>query len=179
VPKFSIFLETSLYFTMAKKGKHISSTSDSAGILIVANNKKAFHDYEILNKYEAGISLQGSEVKSIREGNINLKDTYVKILGQEVFLIGSHISSYSHSCEEAHATTRDRKLLLHKDEIEKLFSAVQQKGLSLVPIKVYFKNRRCKVEIGLGRGKKLYDKREDLKKKEANREIERVLKKKG
>ncbi|MDR2338296.1 MAG: SsrA-binding protein SmpB [Deltaproteobacteria bacterium] len=163
---------------MTKKGKHIAKFSASDGILIIANNKKAFHDYEILQCYEAGISLKGSEVKSIREGNINLKDTYLKVLDHEVFLIGSHISPYSHSREEDHSTTRDRKLLLHMDEIEKLFSAIQQKGLTLVPLKVYFKNRRCKIEIGLGRGKKLYDKREDLKKKEANREIERGIRKK-
>ena len=155
---------------MAKKDHHITS---EGGILIIANNKKAFHDYEILSRYEAGVSLQGSEVKSIREGNINLKDTYVKIFGNEVFLVGSHISPYSHSREEAHETTRDRKLLLHRGEIEKMFSATQLKGLTLVPLKVYFKHRRCKVEIGLGRGKKLHDKREDLKKKEAVREIER------
>ena len=148
-------------------------TTNTDGILIIDNNKKAFHDYEILSKYEAGISLKGSEVKAIREGNINLKDTYVKIFGNEVFLVGSHISPYSHMREEDHETTRDRKLLLHRSEIEKMFSATQLKGLTLVPLKVYFKNRMCKVEIGLGRGKKLHDKRQDLKKKEATREIER------
>ncbi len=160
---------------MAKKGKHISGTTDVGGILIIANNKKAFHDYEILSRFEAGIALQGSEVKAIREGNINLKDTYVKVLDGEVFLIGSHISPYSHSRIESHPTTRDRKLLLHKKEIEKMFISIQQKGLTLVPLKVYFKKRMCKVEIGIGKGKKLYDKREDLKKKEAMREIDRKL----
>ena len=161
--------------------KKDSNTGSAGGILIVANNKKAFHDYEILTKYEAGISLKGSEVKSIREGNINLKDTYVKIFGDsrtgksEIFLVGSHISPYSHCREEDHETTRDRKLLLNRSEIEKIFSATQLKGLTVVPLKVYFKNRRCKVEIGLGRGKKLHDKRQDLKKKEASREIARGL----
>ncbi|MCC6932610.1 MAG: SsrA-binding protein SmpB [Deltaproteobacteria bacterium] len=153
------------------------AATESEGILIVSNNKKAFHDYEILERLEAGIVLKGSEVKSIREGNINLKDTYIKIFHSEVYLVGCHISPYSHSRQDAHETVCDRKLLLHKREIEKFSAKTKQKGLTLVPLKVYFKKGRCKVEIGVGKGKKLYDKRQDLKAKEANRDIERAFKK--
>ena len=148
---------------------------ENEGILIIHNNKKAFHDYEILERLEAGVVLMGSEVKSVREGNVNLKDTYVKILRDEVFLVGCHISPYSHASVDAHDTLRDKKLLLHSKEIEKLQIKTKQKGLTIVPLKIYFKKGRCKVEIGLGKGKKLYDKRHDLKAKEAQRDIERAF----
>lgn len=142
---------------------------------LIASNKKARRDYEILQTLEAGIALVGSEVKSLREGGVNLKDSYVRIIRGECFLVGCHISPYSHSRVDAHETTRDRKLLLHRREIERLVGSVQQKGLSLIPLKLYFKQGRAKLEIGLGKGKKLHDKRQDLKSREAQREIQRAL----
>jgi len=144
--------------------------------LLVAANKKARRDYEIIDELEAGICLKGSEVKSLRQGNINLKDSYVKLKSGEIFLVGSHIAPYNHSPADSHEAVRDRKLLLHKKEITKLSVLVQQKGLTIIPLKIYFSAGRCKVQIGLGRGKKLHDKREDIKSKEAVREIERVMK---
>ena len=156
-------------------GNRKTDSSTDGGVLVVAANRKARADYEILDKAEAGIVLVGSEVKSIRNGGINLKDTYIRVKGGELFLVGSHISPYSHSRVDAHETVRDRKLLMHKKEIIRLGVQVQQKGLSLVPLRVYFRKGRCKVEIGVGRGKKLHDKRQDLKAREAMRDIERSL----
>ena len=158
---------------MAKKKKK-STSSD--GRLVIAANRKARRDYEILDTFEAGISLKGSEVKSIREGSVNLKDSYVKVSKSEVFLVGCHISPFSHSPVDAHDVTRDRKLLLHRKEIDKLAGRVKQDGLSIVPLQLYFKNGRCKLEIGLGKGKKLHDKRQDVKKKTETRRLEKTLK---
>lgn len=151
----------------------------SAGILVAAVNKKARVEYEILDRIEAGVALIGSEVKSIREGGMNLKESYVRVKGAEIFLIGAHISPYRHSRADAHEPTRERKLLLHRREIDRLAGQVQQKGLTLVPLRVFFKNGRAKLEVGLGRGKKLYDKREDIKAREAQREIERGMRGRG
>lgn len=159
---------------MSKKKSSTAKNED--GILIVAQNKKARHDYEILDTLETGIVLKGSEVKSIRAGEVNLKESYVRLQNQELYLIGAHISPYKFSPVESHKPTRDRKLLAHKKEILRLDLQADKKGLTLVPLKIYFKNGRCKLEIGVGRGKKLHDKREDIKAKEAKREIDKAMK---
>lgn len=142
----------------------------------IAANRKAFHDYFIDDKYEAGISLVGTEVKSLRAGQVNLKDSYCSIKDGEIFANGIHISPY----EKGNIFNRDprrmRKLLMHKREILKLFSLVSQKGYTLVPLSLYFKDSKVKVEIGLCRGKKLYDKRDAEAEKQANRDSERVRK---
>ncbi len=143
---------------------------------IVAQNRKAFHDFSIEETVEAGIVLTGTEVKSLREGKANLKDSYVLIKGEEVFLLNCHISPYTHGNIMNHDPVRTRKLLLHKKEIERLQGKAAQKGYSLIPLKIYFKDSRAKVEIGLARGKKQYEKRETIKKREADREIERAMK---
>jgi SsrA-binding protein len=143
---------------------------------MVCQNKKAYHDYEILEKIEAGLVLLGTEVKSLRQGKANLKDSYAKIKRSEVFLYGFHISAYSHASYDNHEPERVRKLLLHKYEIQRLLGKTQEKGFSLIPLKVYFNKGKAKVELGLARGKKLYDKRESLKRKEEARELERVRK---
>lgn len=142
----------------------------------VAENRKAYHDYFIDETYEAGISLRGTEVKSIREGKLNLKDSYVLLKDSEAFLLNSHISPYSHGNIMNHEPLRTRKLLLNRSEIERLKGKVAQKGYSLVPLKAYFKGPYVKIEIGLARGKKLFDKRESIKEKEAKRQIERAVK---
>jgi SsrA-binding protein len=142
----------------------------------VATNRKAFHDYFILEKIEAGISLLGTEVKAIREGRINLKDGYAMIKGGEAFLYNCHISPYSHGNRENHDPTRVRKLLLHFNEIRKLIGKTQEKGLTLTPLRVYLKRGRVKVELGVARGKKLIDKRETERRKEAEREARIAVK---
>jgi SsrA-binding protein len=143
---------------------------------IIAQNRKAFHDYHIEDKIEAGISLKGTEVKSIREGKINLKDSYVIINKEEALLLNCHISPYSHGNIMNHDPVRTRKLLLHKKEIMKLQGKLQQKGYSLIPLKVYFKGPYVKIEIGLAKGKRFFEKRESIKTREAKREIERAMK---
>lgn len=143
---------------------------------IVCQNRKAFHDYHIEEKVEAGIALLGTEVKSLREGKGNLKDSYVLAKDSEFFLINCHISPYSHGNITNHEPLRTRKLLLHKKEIERLRGQVAQKGYSLIPLKIYFKGSFAKVEIGLAKGKRQYEKRDAIKKKEADREIERAMK---
>jgi len=143
---------------------------------IIATNRKAYYDFHIEETYEAGISLQGTEVKSLREGRANLKESYAIIKDNEVFLMNCHISPYSHGNIQNHEPLRTRKLLLHRKEIDKLWGKVNQKGLTIVPLKLYFKNGRAKVEIGVARGKRQYEKRASIKAKEAKREIERHLK---
>ncbi len=142
---------------------------------VVATNRKAYHDYFIQETYEAGISLLGTEVKSLREGRVNLRDSYVIIKDNEAFLLNCHISPYSHGNIQNHDPLRTRKLLLHRREINRLFGALTQKGLTIIPLKIYFKNGKAKVEIALAKGKRKYEKREAVKKKEARREIERYL----
>ncbi len=151
-------------------------TSGSGGIRIVCQNKKAYFDYEILESMEAGIVLLGTEVKSLREGRANLKDSYAKIRKGELYLQGFHISPYTHASYNNHEPERVRKLLLHAREISRLAGKTQEKGLALIPLKVYFKGGKVKVELGLARGKKLYDKRESLKKKQEAREMSRLKK---
>jgi len=145
-------------------------------VKIVSTNRKAYHDYHIQETCEAGISLLGTEVKSLREGRANLKESYVIFKEGEAFLLNCHISPYSHGNIQNHDPLRTRKLLLHKKEINKLWGRTSQQGLTVVPLKIYFKNGRAKVEIGLAKGKRQYEKRATIKEKEAKREIERHLK---
>lgn len=143
---------------------------------IVATNKKAYHDYQIEDKLEAGLVLVGTEVKSLREGRLNLKDSYMLLRNGEGYLLNCHISPYSHGNMMNHEPERERKLLLKKREIDKLTIKVDQKGYSLIPLKIYFKGPYAKVEIGVARGKRAYEKRHAIKEKEANREIQRAIK---
>ncbi|MCL6570246.1 MAG: SsrA-binding protein SmpB [Bacillus sp. (in: Bacteria)] len=142
---------------------------------VVAQNKKAYHEYFIEETYEAGIVLQGTEIKSIRASRVNLKDAYARIQNGEVVLFGMHVSPYEQGNRFNHDPLRTRTLLLHKREISKLIGETKQTGYALIPLKLYLKNGFCKVLIGLAKGKKNYDKREDLKQKEAKREIERAF----
>ena len=142
---------------------------------VLAQNKKAYHDYFIEETYEAGIVLQGTEIKSIRAGRCNLKDAYARIQNGEAFLYGMHISPYEQGNRYNHDPLRERKLLLNKKEISKLAGESKESGYSIVPLKVYLKNGYAKVLIGLAKGKKNYDKREALKRKEAKREVERAF----
>ena len=143
---------------------------------IVAQNKKAYHDYFILDTYEAGIELQGTEIKSIRKGSVNLKDSFIRIRNDEAFIDNMHISPYEQGNRFNHEPLRQRKLLLHKKEIKKLQKELKDNGLTIVPTKLYFNTSKLKVEIALARGKKLYDKRQDLKEKDSKRDIEKALK---
>jgi len=147
-------------------------------IKIVSQNKKAYADYFIDETIEAGIVLTGTEVKSLRQGKANLKDSYVIIKDNEAWLLNCHISPYTHGNIFNHDPLRTRKLLLHKKEIERLRGKIQQQGYTLIPLKLYFKGPYVKVEIALARGRKKYEKRDIIKKKEAQREIERALKNK-
>lgn len=142
----------------------------------LASNKKAYHDYHILETYEAGVVLVGTEVKSIREGKVDVKESYIRVENGEAFLLGAHVQPYSHGNIANHPAVRPRKLLLHKREIERLMGKVQEKGLTLVPTRIYLKAGRIKVEVALAKGKHLHDKRADIKTKEAKREIDRALK---
>lgn len=146
------------------------------GVKLIANNKKAYHDYFILDTYEAGISLAGTEVKSLRMGKCSIKESYVKIENGEVFIYGMHISPYEKGNIFNKDPLRARKLLLHKYEINKLLGKTKEKGIALIPLKVYFKGSLVKVEIGLAQGKKLYDKRQDIAKKDQLREASRDFK---
>jgi SsrA-binding protein len=145
---------------------------------IVCTNKQARHDYFVTDTYEAGMVLRGTEVKSLREGRANLKDSYAQIKDGELFLVNCHISPYSFGNQFNHDPTRPRKLLLHKREIRRLIGKVAEKGFTLIPLKIYFKNGIAKVELGLAKGKKVYDKREDMKARDAQREVEKALKNK-
>ena len=143
---------------------------------IIAQNKKAWHDYFVDEKYEAGLELFGTEVKSIRAGAVNLKDSYCDVKNGELFVIGMHISPYEHGNIFNKDPLRQRRLLMHKREIMKLHGLVAQKGVSLIPLSLYFSGSHVKVEVGLCRGKKLYDKRDSIAKRDADREIDRKMK---
>ena len=145
-------------------------------IKVAAQNKKAYHDYFVLEEYEAGIELFGTEIKSIRQGKLNLKDSWCNIVDGEIFVNGMHISPYDHGNIFNRDPMRVRKLLMHKREINKLFGTVKQDGLSLIPLSVYFKKGRAKVKVGLCKGKKQYDKRDAAARKDAARNIERAMK---
>ncbi len=143
---------------------------------LVANNKKAYHDYFIEEKYECGIALHGTEVKSLRMGKCSIKEAFVRIENGEVFVYGMHVSPYEKGNIFNKDPLRVKKLLLHKQEINKLIGKIKEKGYTLVPLQVYFSNGRAKIEIGLAKGKKLYDKRDDIAKKDQRRETEREFK---
>ena len=142
----------------------------------VASNRKAFHDYFILERFEAGISLSGTEVKSIRLGNLNLKDAFCNVKDGEIFVYGMHISPYEKGNIFNRDPDRDRRLLMHRREILRLWAKVKQEGLTIVPLSVYFKGPRVKLELGLAKGKKLYDKRQSQAKRDAARELDRAMK---
>ncbi len=145
------------------------------GIKVVAQNKKARHDYEVVETLEAGIVLTGTEIKSIRAGKVNLKDSYARIMNGEVVLLNMHISPFEQGNRFNHEPTRTRKLLLKRKEIDKLIGLTKEKGLTLVPLRLYLRHGYAKVDLALAKGKKLYDKREDLKSKDQKREIERAF----
>jgi len=149
---------------------------DPKHIKIIAENRKARHDYFIDDEFEAGMVLKGTEVKSLRGGRANLKDSYARIKNGEVFLYQMHIGEYPFAYYDNHAPLRVRKLLLHQREIKKLYAKVNEKGFSLVPLKLYFKNGKVKVQIAVARGKKSFDKRESIKRKDAKRELDRARK---
>lgn len=148
----------------------------SADIKIVATNRKATHDYTIDDRFEAGLALLGTEVKSIRAGGANLREGYVQIRSGEAFLVNAHVSPYDAAGRQGHDPLRPRKLLLHKKELARLVSGTQERGWTIVPLKIYLKNGRLKIEIALARGKRQFDKREAIGRRDAQREIDRVMK---
>jgi SsrA-binding protein len=151
-------------------------TDREAAQTSVAENRKAFHDYHLLETFEAGLALLGTEVKAIREGRVNLRDSFARVEEGEVFLYNVHISPYSHRGSADHEPLRRRKLLLHRVEIRKLIGKTVEKGMTLVPIRLYFKNGRVKVALSLAKGKKDYDKRETIKRREVDRETRAAVK---
>ena len=145
-------------------------------IKVIATNRKARHEYNILDKYEGGIVLNGSEVKAIREGKANVKEAYIRFSGNELYLIGMHIGKYSNEGYSTHTPVRDRKLLLHRKELSKMRKMVEEKGKTLIPLSIYFKGGKVKVEFGLAQGKKIWDKRKTKMEKDVNRQVDRALK---
>src|SRR5215510_1961961 len=144
-----------------------------AGEKVIATNRKAFHNFTILETYEAGLVLRGTEVKSLREAQVNFKDCYAAIDNGEAWLIGCHITPYHHGSDANHDPERTRKLLLHRREIGRLLGKVAERGLTLIPLRLYFKDGRAKVELGLARGKKLHDKRASIRERDERRELDR------
>jgi SsrA-binding protein len=142
---------------------------------VVSTNRKARHDYELLDTYEAGLALMGSEIKSIREGRVNLREGYVQVRGDELWLVNVHIAPYDQAGDYGHDPLRPRKLLLHRKEINRIISRVQERGLTIVPTVMYLTRGLAKLEIALARGKKRYDKRETLRKRSSERQIKRAL----
>jgi len=151
------------------------ATSSAEGQQVLASNRKAFHEYEILERVEAGMRLVGTEVKSIRAGGLNFRDSYVEFRKGELFLVGGRVSPYTHGNRENHAEDRERKLLLHKREILKWGGRATEKGLTILPLKAYFKNGRIKLEIGLARGKRAHDKRATIKARDIDRDLRQDL----
>ena len=150
-----------------------------SGEKLIASNKKAFHDYFIVQKFEAGIVLTGTEMKSLRAGKANLKDAYVLLKNEEAYLFGAHISAYTHGNLQNHEPERTRKLLLHRKELDKLYGETAEKGLTVVPLRLYFKGSRVKAEIAVVRGKKQYDKRDTERARELDREAQQAMKERG
>ena len=146
-------------------------------IKVIATNRKARHEYHILEKFEGGIILKGSEVKALREGKANIKEAYVRLVKTELYVIGMHIGQYSNAGYSSHTPVRDRKLLLHKKELKKIQRMVEEKGKTLIPLSMYFKGGYVKVEFGLAQGKKLWDKRKNKMEKDVSRQIDREMKK--
>src|SRR5947209_6820524 len=149
----------------------VSQASKASGDRPIATNRRARHEYEILETVEAGLVLRGTEVKSLREGQVSFKDSYASVRNGEGWLLGCHINPYSHGTDANHDPERDRKLLLHKREIARLSGKISERGLTLVPLRLYFKDGRAKVELGLARGKQLHDKRSALREREVRREM--------
>jgi SsrA-binding protein len=160
---------------MAKQAKKEQTAANAPAIKVITVNRQAYHDYFVEQTVEAGVSLVGTEVKSIREGKVNLRGSYAIVRSGEVWLENVHIAVYEHGNRYNHDPMRNRKLLLHKREIVQLMSKVATKGLTLVPLKLYLKGGRAKIELGLCRGKKLYDKREAIAERETKRDIERIV----
>lgn len=152
---------------------------EKSDVQVIADNRKARHDYFVEETYEAGLALQGTEVKSCRAGRVNLRDGYALVKDGEIFLFNVHISPYEQANRFNHEPLRLRKMLMHKEEIQRLYGKIREKGYTLVPLKLYFKKGRVKVEIGLAKGKKSYDKREDIAARDVQREIARALRSKG
>jgi SsrA-binding protein len=151
-------------------------TARAAAERIIADNRKALHDYHVLDTWEAGIALLGTEVKAIREGGVNLRDSYARLDNGEIWLLNVHVSPYSHRGYAGHDERRQRKLLLHRDEIRKLTGRVTEKGLTLVPLRMYFKGGRVKVALALAKGKQAHDKRETIRRREVDRETRAAVK---
>lgn len=145
----------------------------TTGVKVVARNRKATHEYFILERFEAGLVLQGSEIKSVRAGQVSLAEAYIRIDGEEAWLVEAHIAPYDQASIYNHEPRRPRKLLLHRSEIRKLWDEIRQKGLTIIPLEIYLKDGRAKVEIALAKGKKLYDKREAIARRDAERDLER------
>ena len=143
---------------------------------VIATNRKAWHEYHILEKYEGGMVLYGSEVKAIREGKANIKEAYVRFIDNELFTVGMHIGKYSNEGYSTHSPIRDRKLLLHKRELSKIRKLVEEKGKTLIPLSLYLKNGRVKIEFGLAQGKKIWDKRKTKMEKDVKRQVDRAMK---
>ena len=143
---------------------------------VIATNRKAWHEYHILEKYEGGMVLYGSEVKAIREGKANIKEAYVRFIDNELFAVGMHIGKYSNEGYSTHSPIRDRKLLLHKRELSKIRKLVEEKGKTLIPLSLYLKNGRVKIEFGLAQGKKIWDKRKTKMEKDVKRQVDRAIK---
>lgn len=158
---------------MKDNDKSIVPKSDKKELLITVN-KKAFHDYEILSKYEAGIALRGTEVKALRLQKGSIKEAYAKVKDREVWLIDSHIPAYKFGSYSNHEPVRDRKLLLHKSEIKKINTKLKEKGFTLIPLRIYFLGSKAKVELGLARGRKVYDKRETIRREEARKQLRQI-----
>jgi SsrA-binding protein len=162
-----------------RSGGGTDKTAREAAQKNIAENRKAFHDYFVLETFEAGVALLGTEVKSIREGRVNLRDSYARTQDGEVFLHNVHISPYSHRGYAEHDPLRRRKLLLHAQEIRKVVAKTVERGMTLVPLRMYFKNGRVKVALGLAKGKQVHDKRETIKRREADRETRAAIKERG
>lgn len=155
------------------------AAATAEGVKVVANNRRAYHDYFIDDKLEAGLVLTGTEIKSIREGRVNLRDGYVRITDGEAWLTNVHIAPYEQGNRYNHEPLRDRKLLLHRDEIASLIGRARQRGYTIIPLQLYLKRGRAKIELGLARGKKQYDKRASIAEREAQRDIDRALRSRG
>src|SRR5256885_15968610 len=153
----------------------MTSQVDGSGDRTISTNRRARHEYEILETVEAGLVLRGTEVKSLRAAGVTFKDSYATIRNNEAWLVGCHINPYSHGTDANHEPERDRKLLLHRKEISRLTGKVAERGLTLIPMRLYFKSGRAKLEIGLARGKKLHDKRSALRERETKREMEKAV----
>lgn len=164
---------------MNAKAAAAKATEDRRRDRVVTSNRRAFHEYTILETIEAGIALTGTEIKSIRDGKVTISEAYARIEDGELWMIGSHISPYSHGNRSNHEPDRPRKLLVHKSQIRDLRAAIEQKGMTLIPLRVSLKQGRAKIDIGVARGKKLYDKRDAAAERESRRDVERAMRDRG